>query len=736
MNIGSIIRLRYVLLVCSIVLCFFESKAQEIPVYSSYYVNPFLYNPGYAGTMGGPVFSANYRRQWLNIAEGPSTSTFTFHAPLKFGLSTGLLAYNDTRSIISTNNILLTLGYSMKLGDNFLMSLGLSGGVLNNIIDLSTVDPANPGIPNLPVNNLTLDGRVGIWMILKNASLGVALPRIFDPNLVNTENFSDIQISPVDVFMAHLRYKHEIDLGRRNVLAIEPNALYYQPIQTTSPVAEGLLNIRFNNLISAGMGYRQYNGLIATAGLSYFWFEINYTYDAASSSIGGFNNSSHEIHIGFNFGDNPQKTKKKQVSSFIAQRAEAAAKLRQQQEEARLQRLEELRKQQQEQREQAEVQKREQERQDSIALLREEERIQAEKAAMEAKMRQEAERVQLREDSIARIQQIAKMEEEMRLAKQREDSIQQAQLQQQAMLDQQRQQELKAQQRQLALWEQQRQDSLNNIRRQQEEERRQQQIAEAERRKADSIAYAKELEAERLAARQRRNDSIANALRLATQAIEEESTTPEPKKTTRQEATVIRNQFGGNKPEEEPAPAAPEPAIEESKQPDPSPVKEQKPKLTGYEDSDFIKLDPVSVIYPEKEKTFSNIDVEETEKIDKESVNQAETTIMSEDDFNSIHTTRPKDVSGETTVSMGSHYMELEKGAYVIVGVFSSVENAENYSDQLFDDGLFTKYGFNSEKGLFYVYIYESMNPEAARKERDRKRDSEEFQNAWVLIVE
>ncbi len=604
-------------------------SAQELPVYSTYYANPFLYNPGYAGNEGGPVFAVNYRQQWLGIVDGPATATFTFHTPLKFGLRLGILAYRDQLGIVASNNGQLTLGYGMKLGEETFVSLGMSGGVLNNTFDLSEVDPSNPAIANLPQNNLSIDGRVGMWLKLKGLQVGASLPNIFETNLVDLENFNNLQVSPLDNYMVYAAYRYAIKERNKTMVSFEPNVLFYQPLQNLSPVVTGMLNIGLRDIVTVGGGYRTSGGFIGNVGFSYSVIRVNYAFDAASASLGGFSNTTHEVHFAISFGDNPQKTEKQQVSDYIQKRAEAAARARE--EQLRLQ----------------------QERRDSIARA---EALALEQAQAEAERQRqlEAER---------------KRQEEARLEAQRLEAERQERERQQAEAERLRQQQLEQQQQADQLRQQ-----------EQEAERLRQEQLERERQERERLA------------REREEQARMERMRQEQERLEQER--------KRREAEIVRNQIQTEK----------QTVVEEE-------VVNENETVKGYADDDFVKIDPT---YTESVQTT-------VQKNDSNPVNMP-----------TADTAPPVTSADATTVSArkGSHYLELDIGAYVIVGAFSSQQNAENYSDELFEKGYFTKYGYNSDKGYYYVYLYNSPNPDAARKERDRQRKRGTFDKAWVLIIE
>src|SRR5687768_9074448 len=70
-----------VLPVCISVVACFSMQAQNYPVYNSYYINPYLYNPAEAATEFTYIF-VNHRQQWLGIEGSPRLTTVNFNTLL------------------------------------------------------------------------------------------------------------------------------------------------------------------------------------------------------------------------------------------------------------------------------------------------------------------------------------------------------------------------------------------------------------------------------------------------------------------------------------------------------------------------------------------------------------------------------------------------------------------------------------------------------------------------------
>ena len=86
-------------------------------------------------------------------------------------------------------------------------------------------------------------------------------------------------------------------------------------------------------------------------------------------------------------------------------------------------------------------------------------------------------------------------------------------------------------------------------------------------------------------------------------------------------------------------------------------------------------------------------------------------------------------------VKKGNHFLELNTSEYVVVGAFSKFENAEKYSDQLFEKGFKAIFGFVSQKNTWYVHLFETKDSVESRRERDKYRKMSLFKNAWVLTI-
>ena len=84
----------------------------------------------------------------------------------------------------------------------------------------------------------------------------------------------------------------------------------------------------------------------------------------------------------------------------------------------------------------------------------------------------------------------------------------------------------------------------------------------------------------------------------------------------------------------------------------------------------------------------------------------------------------------------GGHMLELPAGNYVVAGVFENFNNAENFSDRLFQRGFHaSKVGYLSARGYYYVVILYSEELSQMISEKNRIKKQSGLENVWVLTV-
>jgi type IX secretion system PorP/SprF family membrane protein len=83
----------------------------------------------------------------------------------------------------------------------------------------------------------------------------------------------------------------------------------------------------------------------------------------------------------------------------------------------------------------------------------------------------------------------------------------------------------------------------------------------------------------------------------------------------------------------------------------------------------------------------------------------------------------------------GEHANEMAVGFYVIAGAFTDLNNAQRNASILSKEGVFAGTGYNSERKVFFVYVFRSDNLEKTREARDNFRKKATLKDAWLLEI-
>jgi type IX secretion system PorP/SprF family membrane protein len=294
--------------------------AQQLPLQSQFFLNPYAYNPAAVGANGYTEVFMTHRRQWMGIEGAPVTSRISLHLPTKGKLIYGVNLLNDKRGLLSTTSGVFTVAYRAQLGKDQYLKAGISGGVGMNGIDITRVEnPSDPAIANAVNNNKFFDGNAGISYQYKHLTLGVALPKIFSKNMVFTDGFNRLQVKRLDHFLFSASYKFRLSDG---AVVIEPNLIYQMAEGLPSQLeAAGVVTLR--DVIWFGGAYRQSSGPAAFAGVKISNnLRLGYSYETTPAKAMGFSNASHELTLNMRFGSKKEPKKTATLGSSSAARKE------------------------------------------------------------------------------------------------------------------------------------------------------------------------------------------------------------------------------------------------------------------------------------------------------------------------------------------------------------------------------------------------------------------------------
>lgn len=105
-----------------------DVNAQQDPHYTQYMYNMNVVNPAYAGSKESLSGGILYRRQWVDIEGAPKTATLSLHSPVGKNVGLGISAVSDKIGPVEENNVYADFSYTLNLGGEHRLALGVKAG--------------------------------------------------------------------------------------------------------------------------------------------------------------------------------------------------------------------------------------------------------------------------------------------------------------------------------------------------------------------------------------------------------------------------------------------------------------------------------------------------------------------------------------------------------------------------------------------------------------------------------
>ena len=302
------------------------TRAQQVPFYSQYFFNPFIYNPSFTGQSQETRAFLSHRNQWTGIQGAPITTILTLDGPIqgeKAGL--GLNMYSDKTDILERTGARMAYSYKVNINDEHMLRFGLGFGITNTKIDYSKVVVEDVNDPNLfttAQSRAAVDADFGLSYYWKGLKVGFAMPQLLD-NLSNVEyatldNDQVVKYNLKRHYILSANYDYEID----EKWSVHPLTLARITPGTPFQFDFGAL-ASYEKLGWLGFVYKhEYAvGMLGGAKLNEKLY-LGISYDFIINDIAGYAGSSSELLVGYVFGSSS-----KQKEEEARQRAEMKQEL-------------------------------------------------------------------------------------------------------------------------------------------------------------------------------------------------------------------------------------------------------------------------------------------------------------------------------------------------------------------------------------------------------------------------
>jgi type IX secretion system PorP/SprF family membrane protein len=282
-----------------ILFVYHESKAQQDPHYTQYMYNLSVINPAYAGSKENLSGGLLYRKQWVGIEDTPTTGTFFLHSPVGKNVGMGISAITDKIGPVEENNLYGDFSYTLKLGGEKRLALGIKTGITFHKIDFNTIyptlpDPEDDVFAGANPSSASFNVGTGLFFYTNRFYLSLSIP-----NLLKTKylDFNGISYgSEVSHYFVTTGYVFDLSES----IKLKPFALVKTAFNT--PVSIDVsTNFLFYNKFEIGATYRLEDSFGAMVNYAITPnLRIGYAYDKIVSDLKVTTPASHEVILLFN----------------------------------------------------------------------------------------------------------------------------------------------------------------------------------------------------------------------------------------------------------------------------------------------------------------------------------------------------------------------------------------------------------------------------------------------------
>ena len=160
-----------------------DLHAQQDPHYTQYMYNMNVINPAYAGSKENLSIGMLYRKQWVDIEDAPTTFTLSGHSPVGKNVGLGLSVISDKIGPVEENNIYGDFSYTLNLGGEHKLALGLKAGVTLHKVGLfsniyNTLPQPNDPAFSEDTNNSYFNLGTGLFYYTDKYYVALSVPNM------------------------------------------------------------------------------------------------------------------------------------------------------------------------------------------------------------------------------------------------------------------------------------------------------------------------------------------------------------------------------------------------------------------------------------------------------------------------------------------------------------------------------------------------------------------------------
>lgn len=279
------------------------SYAQQDPQFTQYMFNLLALNPAYAGSAERVSLKALSRHQWVGFDGAPTTQTLTMHSPLPYeSLGIGGTIMRDSHGPITQYTFMADVAYRIFMGDAKL-AFGIKGGLNLFQGQFAELNPLVAGDQVFQQNVSTkLDPQFGFGVMYYSDRyfVGLSTPKLLRTDFFTTDSLTFVS-SPGQRPHYFLTGGYVFDMGVYH--KFKPTVLL-KAVQGAPMSFDVSANFLFYEKFWLGAMYRHEDAVGALAQYHITnELSVGYAYDYPLSTLRNYSGGSHELMLGFEFGN-------------------------------------------------------------------------------------------------------------------------------------------------------------------------------------------------------------------------------------------------------------------------------------------------------------------------------------------------------------------------------------------------------------------------------------------------
>lgn len=289
------------LLPIAVMLLAVTGHAQQLPQLTQYMANDYIFNQAVAGSRPFFELRSGHRYQWVGVQDAPRTFTLSGSTPLGGKMGVGGYLFTDIVGPTRRTGVQFSWAYHLRITGDVKLSMALSGGLLQFLIDGSKIQLHDQGDPTMDTQlrgELKPDATFSFLFYHPRWWIGAAAPQLLNNEVVFL-NQSTGSLSRME--------RHYYAMGGYRLplgpdLKLEPSFMvkYVDPVPVKVDIN---LTARYKDAFWIGAGYRTNDAWCAMVG---YWhkqqFQFGYSYDVITSNLRNYSTGTHEVMLAITIG--------------------------------------------------------------------------------------------------------------------------------------------------------------------------------------------------------------------------------------------------------------------------------------------------------------------------------------------------------------------------------------------------------------------------------------------------